>query len=100
MALSNIFNEPRREIIESIVGIAVVGGFVWVDYTFAIWLQTMTTGLFDRDSPGVPWLLGIVLGPIALVLIVIIANLAHMVGDLICDILQDRGIHLRPRDRS
>jgi hypothetical protein len=95
MALSNIFREPRREITESVVGIAAVGVFVGADYGLALLLH-------DGDkSLDLPACMAIV----AVVVIVCCSALyaalqaTHAIGDSICNALQARGIHLRPRQR-
>ena len=61
MALSNIFREPRREIVETIVGLITVGAFMYVDYKFSCWneefwgYRTFTDGSTLKNFP---WGLG------------------------------------------
>lgn len=84
MALSNILNEPRREITETIIGVVIVGvclsGFLMLDYHFAVWLNSVT-------SPhGVPVALGMtIVGPLGTIIcclsIASFAFFAHFVGE-------------------
>jgi hypothetical protein len=90
MALPNIFREPRREITESVVGLAVFGVFGWGDYHFAQWFQ---------EVGGPPWPIGIILGVAGAFIAFPILHFTHELGDAICNALEDRGIHLRPRWR-
>lgn len=99
MALSNIFREPRREITESAVGLAVFGAFVWADYTFAVWLQGETAGAFGREDTECPWIMGMFLGALAAVMVALLLFATHALGDGICNALQRNGVHLRPRNR-
>jgi hypothetical protein len=101
MALSNIFREPRREITETVVGVALITIPVVADYFAARGLQKM---------PGwgdIPLFLGMTFVPLALFSAVILGAfvlfqiplLVHSIGESACDALQRRGIHLRPRNR-
>lgn len=102
MALSNIFNEPRREITETLVGVAVlivpVVAFVYLDYQFAVWFALATQDESGRGGAPIPvgMLLGILSGAIAIIIGIGVAVLVHAVGESICDAMQRRGIHLRP----
>lgn len=107
MALSNIFREPRREITETVVGVGVIFtmGFIpiYADYRFACWFERATYSTGDGDCP---WPLGMFFGVVALaalvVLVILLATAVagiHKFGDTICNALQNRGIHLRPRQR-
>ena len=95
MALSNIFREPRREITESVVGLVVFGAFAWADYYVARWFQDVTGGWHD----GCPWPIGMMLGLLVGFLAMCLLIITHGIGDGICNALQRRGIHLRPRQR-
>ena len=97
MALSNIFREPRREITESIVGIAAFGVAMAGDYHFARWFEEITTN--SEGHGGCPWPLGLMFGFIFLGIIIAVVFFTHAIGDSICNALQERGIHLRPRNR-
>lgn len=106
MTLSNIFREPRREITESAVGLAIFGVAIWADYEFAVWLQDYAgyyTGANNVTKAECPWPLGMMLGmmgTIALTLgTAIIMVASHALGDAVCNALQARGIHLRPKRR-
>lgn len=95
MALSNIFREPRREIIETLVGLAVVGPVILADYGFGRWLQTL--------DETVPLVVGMLLGAVVIVLVVcgggLLAVLTHALGEDICNALERHGHYLRPRRR-
>lgn len=95
MALSNIFNEPRREIIETIVGLAVMALPGYVTYLIA-----STYRLWD---PTLPYFLSLVFAAISLFIMLMavigVAIFIHFVGEEVCEALDDRGIRLRPRDR-
>lgn len=102
MALSNIFKEPRREITESAVGIGVVFGALWADYAFAVWLQDVAGYVQYADGTRwnkIHWVFGMLLGPAVAVLAFALLWLTHEIGDGLCNALQARGIHLRPRVR-
>ena len=96
MALSNIFREPRREIVETLVGVAAISVPVWLDYRFAVWFQEMTS---LPNSLGCPLPVGMFFGLILAVLGAIVLVTVHTLGDLVCGALQNIGIHLRPRQR-
>ena len=96
MALSNMLREPRREITETVVGLAAIVGFCFLDYPFAIWFQEATGGL---PHGGCPWPLGLFVGAIVLVLVLGLAIFVHFVGEEICDALARRGAELRPKQR-
>lgn len=100
MALSNLRNEPRREITEQLFGILAVLGFMFCDYKFSLWFQSETGGY---PGPGCPWWIGIQLGIlfsfIILIGIPIIWYLIHAVGESVCGLLTTIGLDPRPRDR-
>lgn len=94
MALSNIFNEPRREITETAVGLTICAPFVVLDYYLSVYWQS-----HDRDTVwfGLYLLIvgmGLIGGAAVLALLTVVA---HALGERLCNVLQDRGIHLRPR---
>lgn len=92
MALSNIFNEPRRELTESVVGIAVfaavVTPLVIADYLFSLWFHEATGG----GTKGCPWQLGMLLGvlfaAVGLLLISGLLGLTHAIGEDVCNALE------------
>jgi len=98
MALSNIKREPRREITESVVGIATFFGgaglYLWGVYSLLVWLGVKSTGDFVfamcMSLPG---------GFIAVVFLGFLLTFTHALGDTICDRLDGIGLHLRPRNR-
>jgi hypothetical protein len=102
MALSNIFREPRREITETVVGVALITIPVVADYFAALELQKLSGGW------GVfPWPIGMLFVPLVVILgamaVVAVALgfplVVHAIGEDACEALQRRGIHLRPRNR-
>lgn len=83
MALSNIFNEPSKEIKETVVGLVAISIFLVIDYYFSLWFQSITGG-----DKGCPWQLGMLfIGPFATVLLITIPFFIHFVGEEICDLL-------------
>lgn len=99
MALSNIFREPRREIIETAVGLAIMVVIFGADYAFARWLEALC-GLDSSGAARIPWLLGLVVGLGAGMIIMLLAMLTHLIGEAVCDSLQEHGVRLRPRNRN
>lgn len=92
MALTNIFNEPRREIIETMVGVVLVGAAIGIVGYLALWLNNFQ---IDRTLPSAVF---IVLVMIIVLIAVIVA--IHSVGEWFCNWLEDRyNINLRPRER-
>lgn len=98
MALSNIFREPRREITESVIGLAAFGTFVLIDYQFGCWLENRV-GYSPPGDAVFPWFLGMLMGVGLLAFIFVVLMVTHTLGDTICDGLQGAGINLRPRQR-
>lgn len=102
MALSNIYNEPRREITESLVGIVVgvpaIGAVVFLDYQLAVWFKEITGGI-----GGCPVPLGMLLVPcllvFAAVILIFLLAWTHVLGDAICTALDKVGLRLRPTTR-
>ena len=98
MALSNIFREPRREIIESAVGLTISGLLVWGDYKLAVAINEANPP--EHQIPvlgGMALLAFMAAGFVAAVYFVAVAT--HAIGDAICNVLERRGIYLRPRNR-
>lgn len=96
MALSNIFQEPRREITESMVGIAVFSAVMGADYGLAVWFHAFTAPMQIGACP-IP--LGMVFGFIAMLLGVACIFITHAIGESACAALARRGIELRPQQR-
>jgi hypothetical protein len=98
MALSNILNEPRREITESLVGIAVLILPVYADYRFGCWFNNVVgDGLPPVDVPRT--LTGMFVGILLTLILIAIAIGTHAFGDHVCEVLQDHGLQLRPNTR-
>ena len=99
MALSNIFNEPRREITESVVGTLVFSGFLPLDYFLALGFEKITGG---AGHGGCPWPLGMLFFvPVGLALaIAVFVYLPHFLGEVFCGWLANAGLEVRPNDRT
>jgi hypothetical protein len=93
MALSNIFREPRREITESAIGLAIIGAYLYADYCFGVWFQTATGRDHALRVAGMA--IGLLITCIAALMILV----THWLGEFVCDSLADRGLELRPRRR-
>jgi len=99
MALSNIFNEPRREIIESAIGIAFSVVLCWglwqIIYPLAERIQKTDTTM--------PFAVAVLIAILTLMVLfsIVLGSMAltHAIGDGICNFFQRRGIYLRPRTR-
>lgn len=95
MALSNIFNEPRREITETLIGILVMTLPAYVVYLIA--------NAYCRMDNTLPYVIALVLAIFSLVLgifaVIGLSAFVYFVGEEICDLLDDCGIRLRPRER-
>lgn len=95
MALSNIFNEPRREVAETAAGVVVVGvalsAFGVVDYLVALLIMSAV--------PEMPLAIAILIGAPIVGSMYPILQLIHLFGEEVCDALERRGVHLRPRER-
>jgi hypothetical protein len=97
MALFNIFNEPRREITESVVGIicvsGIIGPIVFLGYCIAPALE----------GPGVPfilaWASSLIIVCFALIMMYIILQIIHVAGEYLCDRLEKNGMQIRPIQR-
>lgn len=98
MTLSNTPREPRREITESVVGIAVVGIAAGADYAFARWLEQYC-GYDPRGVVEWPWFIGMIVGLLIGLGFVIFLLVTHAIGDAICTALESRGVQMRPRRR-
>lgn len=103
MALSNIFREPRREIIETAVGVVCFVPFAVAVYEFACFISDNPGGL-----SGAPFVVYVVFSAAWLVLAIGFGwmalcealRAAHAIGESLCDALERGGIHLRPRDHK
>lgn len=96
MALSNIFREPRREIIESVVGfVGVVGGagllFLAIHLTALFLINCKAFPIQSSTAAAHFFAVFILIG------VVLLLFFTHFVGEEICDALRRRGVELRPR---
>jgi hypothetical protein len=104
MALSNMLKEPRREITETAVGLGLLAFLPVSDLIFALWLthgdtdprHTLWTAMEMVALSGVIPLCGLV---IVLVVGYVALQLVHAIGEFACNVLELRGVHLRPRTR-
>lgn len=96
MSLSNIFNEPRREIIETIVGLATVAVplalFSGADYYLSNLDHSACS--FGLKLLFYGFALAVCLGFLTGASVFI-----HAVGENMCAVLQAHGINLRPTKR-
>lgn len=95
MALSNILREPRREITETVIGFALVGGYLIGDCRLASYVGPT----LDPDYPK-DWFADIVvlmaIGLLLTVLSVPLMFFIHFVGEEVCNALRRRGLDPRP----
>ncbi len=94
MALDNIRNEPRREIIEQAAGLAAIAAFVLLDYAIVAWIGYSNTAdlVFGMVLVGV----GLILTPIILAALAVVM---HSIGEGVCAILGKFGADPRPEQR-
>jgi len=96
MALSNVFREPRRELIEQAIGTIALSGAIAADaaigYATARWL-----GATPEDGSIVIATLGLAaIGPMVVYVFLLVC---HQVGEDICAKLARAGFDPRPRRR-
>lgn len=98
MALSNMLREPRREITETVVGIAGVALVLAVVAVppWALCYFGVEHRFIDAIADCFLCLTAIVVGVMVLALTV---NLIHDAGEALCAALARRGIDPRPRTR-
>lgn len=94
MALSNILKEPRREIIETIIGGVIFGGFMWGDYA-------VTNAMHPRDFPdqALMMLFFPIFALAVAAALVFVIMFIHGLGNVICDIMKEMGLDPRPKQR-
>ena len=97
MALSNIFREPRREITESVVGIAAFAVLGAADWWFATWFANAVW------VPGDDWwswmVVGLAFGALIVFGLLLLTLFVHYIGEELCDFLENRGVDPRPKQR-
>lgn len=110
MALSNIFNEPQREITESVIGIAVfaVVCIVWFFLADLAAVATWNPEFIDSGNRSVCpyplwvffWMFLIGVGTaVGLLLGIVLVLLTHRIGEDTCDLLCAMGVDPRPKLR-
>lgn len=97
MALSNILKEPRREITETVIGVGMVGSFVFADFYFCHWLMSGIPEPIDRFMCTL--LSGAVVLPLGVAAVCGAFVAAHALGDGICNRLARVGADPRPTQR-
>lgn len=91
MALSNMKNEPRREIIEHAVGIIAIAAFLVADYALVRWI-----GAQDTATIAVGMFIGAAMFPLV---VMVLTVGVHAVGELVCAVLGALGFDPRPKRR-
>ena len=91
MALSNLKNEPRREIIEQAAGVLAIVCFLFGNYAFVKWM--------GAEKP-----VDIVCGMIITAMVVPFAVMfltfgIHVIGEAVCGVLAGLGLDPRPSQR-
>lgn len=94
MALTNTLREPRRELTESGIGLAIFGAFLYLDWHFAVWFHEVT-----KPVGACPVPIGLVFGVIVMAGLIGLLFLTHAIGEWACGALANRGIELRPKQR-
>jgi hypothetical protein len=105
MALSNIANEPRREITESLVGIIGFFGLLYGDFHLGRWAANAVTMHDNGVLAGGPQIfLGMLIVPLvvafALLLLFGVVHLTHFMGEVLSDLMDAIGLDPRPRIRK
>jgi hypothetical protein len=101
LALSNIFREPRREITETVVGVIIP---LLLGYGL-YWYSSYSYDNGDIVCSDCGRASNIIIGMVLVGLMVfmfglfisIAAHAIHALGEWLCDVLERRGIRLRPR---
>lgn len=97
MALGNIWREPRREIMEQLIGVAVL---IWMAAAVVnLDIFVIAPLLVKRDDWSFAYVFGGILSIIALGATIFLWNLAHWLGENICDTLAKANRDPRPKQR-
>jgi uncharacterized BrkB/YihY/UPF0761 family membrane protein len=99
VALSNVFREPRRELIETGVGAVIVAGIVVITTIPATYIANTMTRVDPKFDYSLAFVLGVAIVVVAGLLTCLIAMIVHSVGEEVCDKLEKNGIRLRPKER-
>ena len=97
MALSNIFREPRRELIEQAYGTAAVVAVLGAWFTLAAVLCRLYDGAFFPNASEFLFALFQVAAVVAFLCLVL--SIVHDIGESICNSMAKRGRDPRPRQR-
>jgi hypothetical protein len=98
MALSNIGKEPRREITESLLGIVLLVLFVGGDYVISDYFVS-TLPKPKKGDLGLTMISIPLIGILIFMAVYGLALFTHFIGEQVCNALEKKGIHLRPRVR-
>lgn len=96
MALSNMRNEPRRELIESGLGIVATILFLVIDYKA---VHAFLPPLLNSSDRIQATIFCMFLGCFAVPLTVMLAHLTHWFGEVLCGWAAAIGYDPRPKDR-
>ena len=103
MALTNIFEEPRRELTESAVGLVTVGIGAMLVTLLIIGEMHLTGDIHFADQGTGQFVLGVVVylfGNLVVGLFLFLfVVVTHVLGEAVCNKLARRGIYLRPQQR-
>lgn len=98
MALSNLRNEPRREITEQVLGVLTTAAFFGIDFGGAYWWNLKVSPL---EWPY--FLITMALIPMglfaAVMLAILLAIITHGIGEAVCEVLDNWNLDPRPRLR-
>jgi hypothetical protein len=99
MALSNIINEPQREITETLVGVIalLLPGYVVYRVGNCMALEMKPNNVIEW---GAVYFSAVAIIIVAIFTVGSAAILIHNIGEEISDTLQLHGIHIRPKRRK
>jgi small neutral amino acid transporter SnatA (MarC family) len=95
VALSNMRKEPKREIIETVLGFVVFVAYCYLANKFAWWFYR-TVDPNDADSVFLGYVIAIFAVPIGWTLMLFI----HFIGEKASNILGNMGLDPRPNPRE
>lgn len=99
MALSNIRVEPKREITESAIGIAVVMGATPIILLYLYGWYLLLHRFNSKLNIPEGMVIGVLLTVAILAVGMLLVCFTHFVGEEICDTLAKRGLDPRPKQR-